>query len=109
VYSFKYSPRPSTPASSMADAIPEEEKSRRLARLQERQRAIQAETLPSLVGEIYEVRVDGKSKKDNCWYGHSTCNRVVSLTSSVPDLLGQYVQARVTGCTASSLLGELIC
>jgi len=108
VYSFKYSPRPNTPASSMADAIPEEEKSRRLAQLQERQRAIQAETLPSLVGETYEVHVDGKSKKENCWYGHSSCNRVVSLTSSVPDLLGQYVQARVTGCTANSLLGEHI-
>src|SRR5438309_10066876 len=35
VFSFKYSPRPNTPAESMADAIPEEEKSRRLAVLME--------------------------------------------------------------------------
>jgi hypothetical protein len=33
---------------------------------------------------------------------------VVSLTSPAPDLLGQYVKARVTGCTANSLLGEQI-
>jgi tRNA-2-methylthio-N6-dimethylallyladenosine synthase len=108
VYSFKYSPRPNTPASTMADAIPEEVKSQRLAMLQEKQRLIQAQTLRSLAGEVYEVHVDGKSKKENSWYGHSSCNRVVSLASSAADLLGGYVQVRVTGCTANSLLGEHI-
>ncbi len=106
VFSFKYSPRPNTPASSMADVIPEEEKSRRLALLQEKQRLIQAETLKSFKNEIFEVHVDGKSKKENCWYGHSSCNRVVSLTSTEENLLGAYVPARVTGSTANSLLGE---
>jgi tRNA-2-methylthio-N6-dimethylallyladenosine synthase len=105
VFSFKYSPRPNTPASTMADAIPEEEKSRRLAQLQEKQRWIQSGTLQSLLGEVYQVHVDGKSKKENSWYGHSSCNRVVSLISEAPDLLGQYVTARVTGITANSLLG----
>jgi len=108
VFSFKYSPRPNTRASTMLDAIPEEEKSFRLGLLQEKQRVIQSETLQSLVGEVYEVHVDGKSKRENSWYGHSSCNRVVSLTSSAPDLLGRYVEARVTGCTANSLLGEQI-
>jgi tRNA-2-methylthio-N6-dimethylallyladenosine synthase len=108
VFSFKYSPRPNTPASSMADAIPEEEKSRHLALLQEKQRLIQAETLKSFENEIFEVHVDGKSKKENCWYGHSSCNRVVSLTSTAENLLGEYVRARVTGSTANSLLGEHI-
>jgi tRNA-2-methylthio-N6-dimethylallyladenosine synthase len=108
VFSFKYSPRPNTLASTMLDAIPEEEKSFRLGLLQEKQRVIQSETLQSLLGEVYEVHVDGKSKKENSWYGHSSCNRVVSLTSSAPDLLGRYVKARVTGCTANSLLGEQI-
>jgi tRNA-2-methylthio-N6-dimethylallyladenosine synthase len=106
VFSFKYSPRPNTPASTMLDAIPEEQKSFRLGLLQEKQRVIQSETLQSLIGEVYEVHVDGKSKKENSWYGHSSCNRVVSLTSPVPDLLGQYVLARVNGVTANSLLGE---
>jgi tRNA-2-methylthio-N6-dimethylallyladenosine synthase len=108
VFSFKYSPRPNTAASSMSDAIREEEKSRRLALLQEKQRLIQAETLQSFAGEIFEVHVDGRSKKENSWYGHSSCNRVISLNSIKADLLGQYVQARVTGCTPNSLLGEHI-
>jgi tRNA-2-methylthio-N6-dimethylallyladenosine synthase len=106
VFSFKYSPRPNTPATSMPDAIPEEEKSRRLAVLMERQRAIQMDALNKLENEIFEVHVDGKSKKENQWYGHTSCNRVANFSSSRDDLLGQYVPVRVTRCTPNSLLGE---
>src|SRR5262249_39624787 len=70
VFSFKYSPRPNTPAISMPDAIPEEEKSRRLSVLLEKQRTIQLAALSKMRGEILEVHVDGKSKKENQWYGH---------------------------------------
>jgi len=106
VFSFKYSPRPNTPASSMPDAIPEDEKSRRLAVLMERQRGIQVEALSKLGNEIFEVHVDGKSKKENHWYGHTSCNRVANFSATQDDLLGQYVPVRVTGCTPNSLLGE---
>jgi tRNA-2-methylthio-N6-dimethylallyladenosine synthase len=106
VFSFKYSPRPNTPATAMPDAIPEEEKSRRLALLQEKQRAIQVTKLQKLVGETFEVHVDGASKKENQWYGHSSCNRVVNFSSTESALLGQYVSVRVNGCTPNSLLGE---
>src|SRR5262249_1497040 len=41
IFGFKYSPRPNTPALSLDDAIPDEEKSRRLAVLNEKQREIQ--------------------------------------------------------------------
>ena len=51
LFSFKYSPRPNTPAISMADPIPEEEKGRRLAVLQERQRRIQTARNEALVGQ----------------------------------------------------------
>jgi tRNA-2-methylthio-N6-dimethylallyladenosine synthase len=106
VFSFKYSPRPNTPARSMAGAIREEEKSRRLALLQDKQRAIQLETLAGVKGQVFEVHVDGKSKKEGQWYGHSSCNRVVNFSSSRPDLLSQYVSVRATGCTPNSILGE---
>src|SRR5947209_12901415 len=43
MFSFKYSPRPNTPSLSMSDSISEEEKGRRLAILQDRQREIQAD------------------------------------------------------------------
>jgi tRNA-2-methylthio-N6-dimethylallyladenosine synthase len=108
VFSFKYSPRPNTPATAMPDAVPEEEKSRRLGLLQEAQRAIQLEGLRRLESAVLEVHVDGKSKKEEQWYGHSSCNRVVNFSSGRPDLLGQYVSVRVSGCTPNSLLGEQI-
>src|SRR5207244_4361418 len=41
LFSFKYSPRPNTPALTMGDQIPDEEKTRRIMMLQEKQRAIQ--------------------------------------------------------------------
>jgi tRNA-2-methylthio-N6-dimethylallyladenosine synthase len=106
VFSFKYSPRPNTPAAEMPDAVPEEEKSLRLALLQEKQRAIQLAGLRRLENAVLEVHVDGRSKKDDQWYGHSSCNRVVNFRSPRPQLLGQYVPVRVNGCTPNSLLGE---
>ena len=109
MFSFKYSPRPNTPATSRTDAIPEEEKSRRLTVLQERQRAIQVNALGKLAGEVFEVHVDGASKKLNQWYGHSSCNRVVNFSSTESSLLGHYVPVRVNGCTPNSLLGEMVC
>src|SRR5690242_2059365 len=106
VFSFKYSPRPHTPALAMSDAIPEEEKGRRLAVLQERQREIQTKRHSSLVAETYEILVSGKSRRENQWSGHTTCHRVINFTSQETALLGKYVQVRVTGATPNSLVGE---
>ena len=44
VFGFKYSPRPNTPALHLDDAIPDEEKARRLTVLKEKQREIQRRT-----------------------------------------------------------------
>ncbi|HKN62442.1 MAG TPA: tRNA (N6-isopentenyl adenosine(37)-C2)-methylthiotransferase MiaB, partial [Candidatus Acidoferrales bacterium] len=69
VFAFKYSPRPNTPSLSMPDVIPEEEKSRRLAILQERQRQIQIARNEKLVGETFEVLVDGRHAARGQWSG----------------------------------------
>src|SRR5579859_1095009 len=106
IFAFKYSPRPNTPAQSMPDAIPEEEKSRRLAILLDLQRKIQTEANEKLVGNLFEVHVEGKSRKENQWSGHTSCYRVVNFSSAQPDLLGTYVQVRVSGSTPNCLIGE---
>ncbi|HLZ50563.1 MAG TPA: tRNA (N6-isopentenyl adenosine(37)-C2)-methylthiotransferase MiaB [Candidatus Acidoferrum sp.] len=108
MFSFKYSPRPHTPSLAMSDAIPEEEKGRRLAALQEKQREIQTKRHSSLVGETYEILVSGKSRRENQWSGHTTCHRVINFTSQETALLGKYVQVRVTGATPNSLVGEQV-
>jgi tRNA-2-methylthio-N6-dimethylallyladenosine synthase len=107
-FSFKYSPRPNTPSLKMEDAIPEEEKSRRLAILMEKQREIQRARNEKLVGRAFEVMVEGKSKKERQWSGHTSSNKVVNFTSSEQESLGDYVQVKVLGATPNSLIGERV-
>jgi tRNA-2-methylthio-N6-dimethylallyladenosine synthase len=106
IFSFKYSPRPNTPSLSMNDPIPEMEKSRRLGLLQEKQRQIQSERHESLMGATFEVLVGNKSRRENHWSGHTSCHRVLNFTSQARELLGTYVQVRVTGAGPNSLVGE---
>jgi tRNA-2-methylthio-N6-dimethylallyladenosine synthase len=107
-FSFKYSPRPNTPSLKMEDAIPEEEKSRRLAILIERQREIQRARNERLVGENFEVMVEGKSRRELQWSGHTSSNKVMNFTSTREESLGDYVQVRVVGATPNSLVGEKV-
>jgi len=107
-FCFKYSPRPNTPSLMMTDAIPGEEKSRRLAILLERQREIQRSRNEKLLGETLEVLVDGKSKRENQWSGHTSSNRVVNFSFHAENILGDYVQVKVTGATPNSLIGEAV-
>src|SRR5438045_3380189 len=106
MFSFKYSPRPNTPSLSMSDSISEEEKGRRLAILQDRQREIQAAKHARLAGECFEVLVSGKSRRENQWTGYSTSHRMINFASQERELLGTYVQVRVTGATPNGLAGE---
>ena len=106
LFSFKYSPRPNTPSLAMDDAIPEEEKSRRLAVLQDKQREIQAARNSSLIRMQFEVLVSGKSRRENQWSGYTSSHRVVNFASPAKELLGTYIQVRVTGATPNSLVGE---
>src|ERR1700738_1895033 len=108
LFSFKYSPRPNTPSLSMPDAISEEEKSRRLTVLQEKQREIQGQRNAALVGTRLDLLVSGKSRRENRWSGHSSCHRVVNFTSQEQNLLGTYVQVLVTGAGPNSLVGEQV-
>jgi tRNA-2-methylthio-N6-dimethylallyladenosine synthase len=105
-FSFQYSPRPDTPAATMADPVPEEEKGRRLRLLQERQRAIQTARNEFLVGHTVEVLVEGASRRENQWTGRTSSNRVLNFTSPRSDLLGEYVQLKVTHAGPNSLVGE---
>ena len=105
-FSFLYSPRPHTPAALMAGAVPENEKERRLHVLQERQRAIQTQRNQGLVGQVFEVLVEGASRRETQWTGRTSSNRVLNFTSSRTNLLGEYVSVRVTGAGPNSLSGE---
>ena len=62
MFSFKYSPRPNTAALAMEDNIPEEEKTRRLTILKEKQRAIQIRRNADLIGTVEEVLCGGPQR-----------------------------------------------
>ena len=108
VFAFKYSPRPNTASLSMHDGLPEEGKSKRLAALLDRQKQIQTEHNETFVGSSFELMVTNKSRRENQWSGHTSCNRVLNFASQAQDLLGTYVQVRVTSVGPSSLVGEHI-
>jgi tRNA-2-methylthio-N6-dimethylallyladenosine synthase len=106
VFAFKYSPRPNTSSLTMEDSLSEEGKSKRLAVLLERQKQIQTEHNDRFVGSSFELMVTNKSRRENQWSGHTSCNRVLNFTSQAHDLLGTYVQVGVTSVGPSSLVGE---
>jgi tRNA-2-methylthio-N6-dimethylallyladenosine synthase len=110
IFSFKYSQRPNTPALSMGDHIPEDEKSRRLTILQERQRAIQIRRNTRLVGSEMEVLVEGFNSSTGQWIGRTAQNRVLNFaaagTPSREQMIGSYMPVRVTRAGPNSLAGE---
>ncbi len=110
IFGFKYSPRPNTPALKMEDAIPDEEKARRLAILQEKQRAIQKRRNERHHGQVFEVMVEGKNELRRQWIGRTSQNKVMNFNA--PDgmipALGGYVSVVTTGTFPNSLLGEMV-
>lgn len=106
-FAFKFSPRPNTAAQDMPDAVPEEEKSRRLQVLQDKQRQIQTIRNEVLAGQEFEVLVDN-SHREGQWVGRTTSNKTINFASPASNLLGEYVRVRVTKPGPNSLVGELI-
>ncbi len=106
-YSFKYSPRPGTPAALMKNQIAESVKKERLAVLQallmEQQKSFNQNT----VGKILPVLFTGKGAKSGQsmgWTPYMQNTHVLADTA----LIGQILPVKITAATASSLSGELI-
>jgi tRNA-2-methylthio-N6-dimethylallyladenosine synthase len=108
IFSFKYSKRPNTPALQYEDHIPEEEKTRRLMIVQEKQRSIQIGRNAAYVGTDEEVLVEGYNKALNQWIGRTSQHKTLNFTSSTQELLGSYVPVRVTRAGPNALVGEHI-
>ena len=111
VFSFKYSPRPNTPALAMADSIADQEKSRRLQILQERQREIQRANYEKKIGKTLEVMVEGRNQARGQIVGRTSQNQTLNFTT--PDsqdapAAGSYVNVLVTKSYPNSLVGEMV-
>ena len=110
-FSFKYSPRPNTAALEMSDRVPEEEKTRRLMILQEKQRAIQIRRNAEAIGQVREVLVEGRNQALGQWIGRTSDNRTLNFThpeTNHTTLIGAYLPVRVTRSGPNSLVGESV-
>jgi len=111
LFSFKYSPRPNTAALAMGDKVPEEEKTRRLTIVQERQRAIQIRRNAAAIGVVHEVLVEGRNQALGQWIGRTSQNRTLNFgadRAGDENLIGQYLDVRVTRAGPNSLVGESV-
>jgi len=110
IYSFNYSPRPQTVSAKIfPDDVSDAVKKDRLKKVQTLQREISLAKNRQRIGECAEVLVDGASKlKAEQVMGRTRANRIVNFTGS-SRMIGHFVQVRITGATANSLLGEPMC
>jgi tRNA-2-methylthio-N6-dimethylallyladenosine synthase len=110
VFSFKYSARPNTPALKLDDAIPEEEKSRRLDVLMAKQRDIQITRYKKYIGTKCEVMVEGYNEARAQWVGRTSQNKTLNFTApaNIAQQIGSYVSVLVTRSFPNSLVGEMV-
>ena len=110
IFAFKYSPRPNTPSLDMPDSISEEEKSRRLQILLDRQREIQRTNYARHLGQVVEVMVEGHNTARGQVVGRSSQNKTVNFRVAQPILpaVASYRMVRVTETFPNSLAGEAV-
>ena len=108
IFSFKYSPRPGTPAADLPDQLPEDVKSKRLSTLQRLQKEISMEQSISLVGQKKRVFIEGRSRLDAGEVtGRTPCNRVVNLKAPI-ELKGSVIDVLITDAYSNSLRGRYL-
>ena len=106
-FSFIYSKRPGTIASSFPDDVSAETKKERLAIVQERLNSNTEEISKSMIGSIQKVLVEGFSKKGNTLSGRTENMRTAHFEGG-EELIGQIVSVRILDGIANSLTAELI-
>lgn len=108
-YMFKYSQRPGTLAEKKYDDdVPEEVKTRRLNEIINLQGNLSLESKEKDIGKVFEVLIEGTSKKsEKELFGRTSQNKVVVFPSGGQNP-GDYVHVKVLDCTSATLLGELV-
>jgi tRNA-2-methylthio-N6-dimethylallyladenosine synthase len=107
-FSFLYSPRPGTPAAEMRDDTPQDVKAARLKRLQDRISEQEAAIALGMLGTTQRALVEAVSKKDTTELAARTDNnRVVNFVGTA-DLIGQFIDVKITQVVRHTLRGEKV-
>ena len=105
-YSFKYSPRPGTPAAEMADQVADGVKTERLHRLQAAIDRLQRAFNTHCLGQSFEVLFDRPGRYAGQIVGRSPYLQPVQVMASSA-LIGEIYPVKITELSANSLFGEL--
>jgi tRNA-2-methylthio-N6-dimethylallyladenosine synthase len=105
-YSFKYSARPGTPAAEMADQIPEDVKSERLARLQAAVERQQDAFNARCVGCTFDVLFEKAGRYEGQLVGRSPYLQPVQAFAPAT-MIGTVAPVTITELSANSLFGAL--
>ena len=104
LFTFIFSPRKGTPAATMEDPTPKEEKNRRFDRLCAVQNAISEEIHNAYIGKTMTCLIDGTDKE--FLTARTEGGRLVRLMGD-PALVGTFLPVTITGATTWSLTGQL--
>ena len=106
-FSFIYSKRPGTIASSLPDDVKSSVKKHRLSLIQDKLNKNTEEISKSMIGSIQKVLVEGLSKKGATLSGRTENMRTAHFIGST-DLIGKLVSVKITDGIGNSLKAELI-
>jgi tRNA-2-methylthio-N6-dimethylallyladenosine synthase len=105
-YSFKYSPRPGTPAATMEDQIAREVMDERLQRLQERINTHQLAFNRSKVGTDTQVLIERKGRYEGQMIGKTPWLQSVHVETSAA--LGELIDVTLVQAGPNSLTGAML-
>jgi tRNA-2-methylthio-N6-dimethylallyladenosine synthase len=105
-YSFKYSPRPGTPAAEMRETVSAEDMDERLVRLQGLIDSQQSAFNMAAIGKSVDVLFERAARNPGQIVGRTAYLQPAHVMASV-DIIGQVLPVRIESLERYSLLGEL--
>lgn len=108
IYMFIYSKRVGTRAEKMEDNTPSEEKTRRLERLKKLYENYLPDNNKKMIGNVYKVLVEGKSKNNDLLYTGRTSQNKVVVFGANEDAIGKLVNVKIISEHLWYLKGEIV-
>ena len=106
-FTFIYSPRIGTPAAKMQNDLTEEEKNKRLYKLNEVINGYANEANQNYLNKIVPVLIEGPSEKEGKLMGYTDTMKLVNVKAG-EEYIGKIVNVKITGIKTWSLDGEIV-